>query len=157
MHRFYGEDGVGNERRQYANDQIEQNLNDDEWEHWEEFNEDRNIWFRSGGDGFCAGSLAVARLMIALAGPNADDLMTQQRMKRTMKKFPFCPSSDLGSDFSLGREDAVVERNFSVDFIHAATRCPSKLPPLGVEPPQQMQQAHLQSFRRSDEQQTGLI
>ena len=157
MHRYPG-DGDGKERCQYAINQIEKKLrDDDELSCLEEFK--LSSWFMQG-DGFCAGSLAVARLMLALAGPNADTPMTQQRMKRMMRTFPSwpSPSSDVDLDLVRGREDAVIKRNFSVDFIHAATLCPSDLPPLSGETGQ-VQSAEsvkpTKPFHRTNEQQRG--
>eukprot|EP00984_Skeletonema_dohrnii_P007884 scaffold2905_cov88-Skeletonema_dohrnii-CCMP3373.AAC.1 len=156
MHRYPG-DGDGNERCEYAINQIEKNLRDyDEWACLEEFK--LSSWFSD--DGFCAGSLAVARLMLALAGPNADTPMTQQRMKRMMRTFPSwpSPSSDADLDLVRGREDAVIERDFSVDFIHAATLCPSELPPLSGEIEQVQSAAPVQpvkQFQRTTEQERG--
>eukprot|EP00984_Skeletonema_dohrnii_P015545 scaffold6741_cov69-Skeletonema_dohrnii-CCMP3373.AAC.2 len=157
MHRYPGE-GDGKERCQYAINQIEKKLrDDDEWSCLEEFK--LSSWFMQG-DGFCAGGLAVARLMLALAGPNADTPMTQQRMKRMMRTFPSwpSPSSDADIDLVRGREDAVIKRNFSVDFIHAATLCPSELPPLsgGTEQVQSAESVQpTKPFHRTNEQQRG--
>jgi len=157
MHRYPG-DGDGKERCQYAIHQIEKNLRDyDEWACLEEFK--LSSWFIQG-DGFCAGSLAVARLMLALAGPNADTPMTQQRMKRMMRTFPSwpSPSSDVNLDLVRGREDAVIERDFSLDFIHAATLYPLELPPLkgGTEQVQSAESVQpTKPFHRTNEQQRG--
>jgi len=79
-----------------------------------------------------------------------------------MRTFPSwsSPSSDVNFDLVRGREDAIIERDFSVDFIHAATLCPSDLPPLSGETGQ-VQSAEsvkpTKPFHRTNEQQKGQL